>query len=106
MTVQEAANSTLGKSLLKWLILGIFILIFRFLRWGGILGLVGIGTVAGAIWLAFRLADADTGELTGAEGTVVLVLVIAGIAIYIIGVTRRRGRRQFQAMPTSVRPER
>lgn len=103
MSVQEAAQSTLGKSLIKWLILGIFILMFRFLWWGGILGLVGIGTFAGAIWLAFRLADTNTGELTGAEGTAVLLLVLAGVALYIIGVTRRRGQRKTRPMPASAR---
>jgi hypothetical protein len=105
MSVQEAAKSTLGKSLIKWLILGIFILLVRVLRWGGILGLVGIGTFAGAIWLAFHLADADTGELTGAEGMVVLVLLLAGVATYVVGVKQRRGSQQIQVMPTSVHPE-
>jgi hypothetical protein len=105
MSVQEAAKSTLGKSLIKWLILGIVILLVRVSRWGGILGLVGIGTFAGAIWLAFRLADPDTGELTGAEGMVVLALLITGVATYVVGVTRRRGHQQSQAMPALARPE-
>jgi hypothetical protein len=103
MSVQEAAQSTLGKSLIKWLILGIVILVYRFLRWGSILGLVGIATFGGAIWLAFRLANPDTGELTGAEGTTVLLLVLAGVALYIIGVTRRRGQRKTRPMPASAR---
>jgi hypothetical protein len=63
------------------------------LRWRGMLGLLGIGTFAGALWLAFRLANPDTGELTGTEITVVLVLVIAGVAIYILGVKPRRGNQ-------------
>jgi hypothetical protein len=105
MSVQEAANSTLGKSLIKWLILGIVILLVRFLRWGGILGLVGIGPFAGAICLAVRLADPNTGELTGAEVTAVLALLIAGVATYVVGVKRRRGHQPVQVMPASARPE-
>ncbi len=94
MIDQDAAKRTLIQTLAKWLILGVFILLVRFLRWGGLVGLVGIGTFVGAIWLAFHLANPDTGALTGAEGTAVLALMIAGIGVYAIGVRRRRKRIQ------------
>jgi hypothetical protein len=74
MIDDDAAKRRLIQTLVKWLILGVVILLVRFLRWGGLLGLIGIGTVAGAIWLAFRLADPDTGELTDMEGTAVPAL--------------------------------
>ena len=84
MIDEDTAKRTLLQTVVKWLILGVFILGIRFLRWGGILGLVGIGTFAGDIWLAFRLADPDTGELTGTEGTAVLALLIAGVVLYVV----------------------
>ncbi len=101
MIDEDAAKSTLIRTLVKWLILGVFILLFRFLRWGGIMGLVGIGTFAGAIWLAFRLANPDTGELTGTDGTTVLALLITGVVLYVIGVRRRRRRIRTVALSVS-----
>jgi hypothetical protein len=91
---EDAAQRTVTRTLARWLILGVVILLVRFLRWGGILGLIGIGTVASTIWLAFQLADPDTGELTGPEGAAVLVVMIAGIGLYVIGVRRRRRSAQ------------
>jgi hypothetical protein len=86
---EDAAKRTVTRTLVRWLILGVVILLVRFLRWGGMLGLIGIGTVASTIWLAFQLADPDTGELTGMEGSAVLVVMIAGVGLYVIGVRRR-----------------
>lgn len=99
MSVQDTAQLTLIRMLGRWVILGILVLTFRFFRWGGIMGLVGIGAFAGAIWLAFRLADPDTGELTVVEFFAVLAGMIAGVALYVVGVRRRRRRRR---MPTDV----
>ena len=104
MSVQESAKNTLLPKLVKWLILGIFILTFRFFRWGGVLGLIGIAAFAGAIWLAFRLADPDTGELTGTEGTAIFALLIAGVVVYVAGVVLRRRRMRTQPTPTHVDP--
>lgn len=101
MSVQESAKTTLLPSLAKWLILGVFILTFRFLRWGGVLGLLGIAAFVGSIWLAFRLADPVTNELTSGESVGLLALLIAGVALYIAGVVyrRRRKRPQPEAIP-------
>jgi hypothetical protein len=99
VSVQESAKNTLLPTLVKWLILGVFILTFRFFRWGGVPGLIGIAMFAGGIWLAFRLADPDTGELTGTEGTAVLALLIAGVVLYVAGVVHRRRRTQSMAAP-------
>src|SRR5215218_1193099 len=104
MSVQESAKNTLLPTLVKWLILGIFILTFRFLRWGGVLGLIGIASFAGGIWLAFRLADPDTGELTGTEGTAILALLIAGVVMYVAGVVYRRRRTRTQPMAAPIDP--
>ena len=104
MSVQESAKNTLLPKLVKWLILGIFVLTFRFFRWGGVLGLIGIAAFAGAIWLAFRLADPDTGELTGTEGTAIFALLIAGVVMYVAGVVLRRQRVRTQPRSTHVDP--
>jgi hypothetical protein len=101
VSVQESAKRTVIPTLVRWVILGIVIVIFRFFRWGGVIGLVGIGTFAAAIWLAFHRADPDTGELTGVEGTVVLALLIAGVVVYVVGVIHRRRRKRTQPMPAS-----
>jgi hypothetical protein len=89
---QDVARSTVIRTLVKWCVLGAFILLVRFLRWGGMLGLIGIGTFAGAIRLAFHLANPDPGELTGTEGTAVLALVMIGVGLYVIGVGHQRRR--------------
>ena len=96
MSVQESAKNTLLPTLVKWLILGVLILIFRFFRWGGVLGIFGIAAFAGAIWLAFRLADPETNELSGIEGTGVLALLMAGVVMYVVGVVYRRRRTRAQ----------
>jgi hypothetical protein len=103
MIDEDVTQSTGFKTLVKWLILGVFILGFRFLRWGGMMGLVGIGTFAGTIWLAFRLADPETGALTGADGTVILALLIVGVLLYVIGVRRRRRRMRRDALSGATR---
>lgn len=101
MSVEETAKATLLPKLVKWLILGVFILSFRFLRWGGIVGMIGIGAFAGAIWLAFYRADPETGKLTAAEGWIVLALLIAGVVAYLAGVIHRRRRTRAQPAPPS-----
>lgn len=95
----EPTKQRLIKQLLRWLILGIPLLLYRFLRWGGILGLVGIGLFAVAIWLAFDRADPATGELTGAESGTVFGLMLLGIALYVVGVRRRKRARARLAPP-------
>jgi hypothetical protein len=104
MSVQESAKNTLLPKLVKWLILGIFILTFRFFRWGGVLGMIGIAAFAGAIWFAFRLADPDTGELTGTEGTAIFALLIAGVMMYVAGVVLRRRRVRAEPIAAQVDP--
>jgi hypothetical protein len=104
MSVQESAKNTLLPKLVKWLILGIFILTFRFFRWGGVLGMIGIAAFAGAIWLAFRLADPVTGELTGSEGTAIFALLIVGVAMYVAGVVLRRRRMRTESLAAQLDP--
>jgi hypothetical protein len=104
VSVQESAKNTLLPKLVKWLILGVLILTFRFFRWGGLLGIIGIGAFAVAIWLAYRLADPDTGELTNTEGTEILALLIAGVVMYVTGVVLRRRRKRAPSMSAPIDP--
>lgn len=93
---QEQSGNALGAALLLILVFGIFILAFRLARWlltrAGGLGLLGLATVIGGIWLGASLAPSD-GE-TGAEPSTALVLVIwavilSGVIVWIVGAVRK-----------------
>ncbi len=102
--MKDAAKGRLVELLVKWAILGVVILTWRFFRWGGIVGLIGIGLFAGGVWFSFHAMDPETSELTTNETTIVLLLMAIGFVIYVVGVRqrRRRTKQQIPAPQTAV----
>jgi hypothetical protein len=84
----DVAKSTLIEKLIRFAILAIPVLIFRTLRWGGWIGIIGIAMVVASFVIVNR------GESSDSESRNAGWLMLAGVVIYIAGVIVRRRRHK------------